>query len=178
MLGSSKAVNAACLAVFDPSTNSALSRQLESAKKKIDLGGFHPACLICYPHHPHHRSKAVHISRKLCSSDRCSSEAPIQGVLEWPNDGSDYSVGRQQLLVTVSTCGVSMMIVRAVRHTTNSAVGDGERAPRGDRPERFLIGCRRARRGRHHCCPSHKVPKRAGYKRPGRPPTNAPYKIY
>ena len=29
MLGSSKAVNAACLAVFDPSTNSALSRQIE-----------------------------------------------------------------------------------------------------------------------------------------------------
>ena len=33
VLGSSKAVNAACLAVFDPSTNSALSRQPESAKK-------------------------------------------------------------------------------------------------------------------------------------------------
>ena len=30
VLGSSKAVNAACLAVFDPSTNSALSRQPES----------------------------------------------------------------------------------------------------------------------------------------------------
>jgi hypothetical protein len=34
VLGSSKAVNAvACLAVFDPSTNSALSQQPESAKK-------------------------------------------------------------------------------------------------------------------------------------------------
>ena len=33
VLGSSKAVNAACLAIFDPSTNSALSRQPESAKK-------------------------------------------------------------------------------------------------------------------------------------------------
>ena len=33
VLGSSKAVNAACLAVFDPSTNSALSRQPESVKK-------------------------------------------------------------------------------------------------------------------------------------------------
>jgi hypothetical protein len=33
VLGSSKAVHAACLAVFDPSTNSALSRQPESAKK-------------------------------------------------------------------------------------------------------------------------------------------------
>ena len=29
MLGSSKATNVACLAVFDPDTNSALSRQLE-----------------------------------------------------------------------------------------------------------------------------------------------------
>ena len=33
VLGSSKAVNAACLAVFDPSTNSALSRQPESVRK-------------------------------------------------------------------------------------------------------------------------------------------------
>jgi hypothetical protein len=32
VLGSSKAVNAACLAVFDPSANSALSRQPESVK--------------------------------------------------------------------------------------------------------------------------------------------------
>jgi hypothetical protein len=31
VLGSSKAVNVACLAVFDPSTNSALSRQPECA---------------------------------------------------------------------------------------------------------------------------------------------------
>jgi hypothetical protein len=33
VLGSSKAVNAVCLAVFDPSTNSALSRQPESVRK-------------------------------------------------------------------------------------------------------------------------------------------------
>jgi hypothetical protein len=33
VLGSSKAVDAACLAIFDPSTNSALSRQPESVKK-------------------------------------------------------------------------------------------------------------------------------------------------
>jgi hypothetical protein len=46
VLGSSKAVNAACLAVFDPSTNSALSRQLGSAKKKVHLGVFDPAPLI------------------------------------------------------------------------------------------------------------------------------------
>ena len=45
MLGSSKAVNAACLAVFDPSTNSALSRQLGSAKKKLDWGVFRLARL-------------------------------------------------------------------------------------------------------------------------------------
>jgi hypothetical protein len=38
VLGSSKAVNAACLAVFDPSTNSTLSRQLESAGKKSIWG--------------------------------------------------------------------------------------------------------------------------------------------
>jgi len=37
VLGSSKAVNAAYLAVFDPSTNSALSRQLESAQKKNSI---------------------------------------------------------------------------------------------------------------------------------------------
>jgi hypothetical protein len=43
--GSSKAVNAVCLAVFDPSTNSALSRQLESAKEKCNVGGFRPVCL-------------------------------------------------------------------------------------------------------------------------------------
>ncbi len=47
MLGSSKAVNAACLAVFDPSTNSALSRQLGSAKKKTRFGVFGPARLTC-----------------------------------------------------------------------------------------------------------------------------------
>jgi hypothetical protein len=35
VLGSSKAVDTACLAVFDPSTNIALSRQPESAKKCI-----------------------------------------------------------------------------------------------------------------------------------------------
>jgi hypothetical protein len=47
VLGSSKAVNAACLAVFDPGTNNARSRQLESdsEKKKLDLGPFGPACL-------------------------------------------------------------------------------------------------------------------------------------
>jgi hypothetical protein len=40
VLGSSKAVNAACLAVFDPNTNSALSRHLESAlQKKTRFGG-------------------------------------------------------------------------------------------------------------------------------------------
>jgi hypothetical protein len=39
VLGSSKAVYAACLAVFDPNTNSALSRQLESASKKSPFGG-------------------------------------------------------------------------------------------------------------------------------------------
>jgi hypothetical protein len=33
VLASSKAVNVACLAVFDPSTNNALSRQPESARK-------------------------------------------------------------------------------------------------------------------------------------------------
>jgi hypothetical protein len=44
VLGSSKAVNAACLAVFDSSTNSALSRQLGSAKK-TRLGGF-PSCTL------------------------------------------------------------------------------------------------------------------------------------
>jgi hypothetical protein len=44
VLGSSKAVNAACLAVFDPSTNSALSRQLGSAKK-MPFGGF-PSCAL------------------------------------------------------------------------------------------------------------------------------------
>jgi hypothetical protein len=32
-MGSSKATNMVCLAVFDPDTNSALSRQLGSAKK-------------------------------------------------------------------------------------------------------------------------------------------------
>ena len=39
VLGSSKAVNAACLAVFDPSTNSPLFRQLESATKKKKIWG-------------------------------------------------------------------------------------------------------------------------------------------
>ena len=45
VLGSSKAVNAACLAVFDPSTNSALSRQPESAKK-FHMGLYGPLRLI------------------------------------------------------------------------------------------------------------------------------------
>ena len=44
VLGSTKAVNAACLAVFGPSTNSALSRQLGSAKK-FRLGVF-PSCVL------------------------------------------------------------------------------------------------------------------------------------
>jgi hypothetical protein len=41
VLGSSKAVNAACLAVFGPSTNSALSRQPESVKK-FHMGLYDP----------------------------------------------------------------------------------------------------------------------------------------
>ena len=47
VLGSSKAVNAACLAVFDPSTNSALSRQPESAKK-CHMGVYGPPPLNYY----------------------------------------------------------------------------------------------------------------------------------
>ena len=46
VLGSSKAVNAACLAVFDPSTNSALSRQPESAGKS-HMGLYGPLRLSC-----------------------------------------------------------------------------------------------------------------------------------
>ena len=38
VLGSSKAVNVACLAVFDPSTNSALSQLLGNIKKKTIRG--------------------------------------------------------------------------------------------------------------------------------------------
>ena len=38
VLGSSKAVHAACLAVFDPSTNSALSQLLGKTKKKTIWG--------------------------------------------------------------------------------------------------------------------------------------------
>ena len=45
VLGSSKAVNAACLAVFDPSTNIALSRQPESAKK-CHMGVYGPLPLM------------------------------------------------------------------------------------------------------------------------------------
>jgi hypothetical protein len=47
VLGSSKAVNAACLAVFDLSTNSAVSRQLESAKKSR-FGGVRSSPLEMY----------------------------------------------------------------------------------------------------------------------------------
>ena len=46
VLGASKAVNTACLAVFDPSTNSALSRQPESVKKS-HMGVYGPLCLTC-----------------------------------------------------------------------------------------------------------------------------------
>jgi hypothetical protein len=49
VLGSSKAINAACLAVFDPSTNCALSRQPESAEK-FHMGVYDPPPLICSPH--------------------------------------------------------------------------------------------------------------------------------
>ena len=45
VLGSSTAVNAACLAVFDPSTNSALSRQPECVKK-FHMGVYDPPRLI------------------------------------------------------------------------------------------------------------------------------------
>jgi hypothetical protein len=45
VLGSSKAVNAVCLAVFDPSTNSALSRQPECAKK-FHMGLYGPPHLM------------------------------------------------------------------------------------------------------------------------------------
>ena len=45
VLGSSKAANAAGLAVFDPSTNNALSRQPESAKK-CHMGVYGPPPLI------------------------------------------------------------------------------------------------------------------------------------
>jgi hypothetical protein len=38
VLGSSEAANVACLAVFDPDTNSALSRQPEPVKKSHMLG--------------------------------------------------------------------------------------------------------------------------------------------
>ena len=41
-LGSSKAVGAACLIVFDPSTSSTLYRQPESAKKKSRCGLYDP----------------------------------------------------------------------------------------------------------------------------------------
>jgi hypothetical protein len=44
VMGSSKAVNVACSVVFDPNTNSALSRLLESAKKSR-FGGF-PSCVL------------------------------------------------------------------------------------------------------------------------------------
>ena len=46
VLGSSKAVNAACLAVFDPTTDSALSRQPESVEKNC-MGVYDPPFLNC-----------------------------------------------------------------------------------------------------------------------------------
>jgi hypothetical protein len=48
VLGSSKAVTAACLAVFDPSTNSALSRQPESVEKS-HMGLYGPLRLTSDP---------------------------------------------------------------------------------------------------------------------------------
>ena len=56
VLGSSKAVNVACLAVFDPSTNSALSRQPESVKKS-HMRLYGPPCLICS--HLQHQVKKI-----------------------------------------------------------------------------------------------------------------------
>ena len=47
VLGSSKADNAACVAVFDPSTNSALSRQLE-IELFVLKAGFASEWLISY----------------------------------------------------------------------------------------------------------------------------------
>ena len=46
VLGSSKAVNTACLAVFDPITNIALSWQPESVKK-FHKGVYGPLPLVC-----------------------------------------------------------------------------------------------------------------------------------
>ena len=45
VMGSSKAVNTACLAVFDPSTNIALSRQPESVRK-FHMGVYDPLRLL------------------------------------------------------------------------------------------------------------------------------------
>jgi hypothetical protein len=46
VLGSSKATNVACLAVFDPGTNSAISQQPETVKK-CPMGAYGPPPLTC-----------------------------------------------------------------------------------------------------------------------------------
>ena len=64
VLGSSKAVKVACLAVFDPSTNSALSRQPECVKK-YHIGLYDPPSLI-------YNVRCAACGERACASPRRS----------------------------------------------------------------------------------------------------------